>query len=89
MNKRTILAAGIVVLFAMSAAAVFTSAVNALSATPCQEDSSKDSISVDRETVPKQMYRWVPIDIRDHEDNWSSEVANRGGGCDFCFYDFH
>ena len=89
MKKRTILAAGIVVLFAMSAAAVFASAVNALSATPYQEDSSIDSTSVDREIVPKQMYRWVPIDVRHHDGLWSSDAADRGGGCGFCYYDFH
>ncbi|MFX0053370.1 MAG: hypothetical protein ACFFAX_06480 [Promethearchaeota archaeon] len=89
MNKRTLLAAGVVVLFAMSAAAVFASAVNALSATPYQDDSSRDGITVDRVPVPKEIHRRVPIEIHEDDGLGSYDVVDGAGGCDYCAYDFH
>jgi hypothetical protein len=89
LNKRAILTAGVVILFALSAASVFVSAMNAFSATPNQDNSSRDSITVEREIGPEKTYRWVPIDIRWYKDPGSYDVADRGGGCDFCIYDIH
>jgi len=82
------LAAGIVILFALSAAAVYASAVNALSATPYQDDSRRDGITVDREPVPKEIH-WRPVPKEIHEDPAPYEVVDGAGGCDYCAYDFH
>jgi hypothetical protein len=89
LNKRTILVAGVVFLFALSAASVFASAVNALSATPYQDDSSRDGITVDREPVRKEIHRRVPIEIHEDEGLWSYEEADGAGGLDFCMFDIH
>jgi hypothetical protein len=88
LTKRNILAAGIVILFALSAAAVYASAVHALSATPYQDDSSRDGITVDREPVPKEIH-WRPMPKEIHEDPGSYEIVDRGGGVDYCAYDIH
>ncbi|MFW9913214.1 MAG: hypothetical protein ACFFEU_12115 [Candidatus Thorarchaeota archaeon] len=89
MNKRTILVAGVVFLFALSAASVFASAVNALSATPYQDDSSRDGITVDRVRVPKEIHRRVPIEIHEDDGLGSYEFENGAGGIDSCMYDIH
>jgi len=86
LNKKTVIAAGIVFLFALSAMAVFASAMNTLSATPYLDDSSGDEITVDRR-VPKEIHRRVPIEI--HDDPGLSDFVDVAGGIDFCMYDIH
>jgi hypothetical protein len=86
LNKKTVFAAGVVFLLALSAMAVFASAMNTMSATPYLDDSSRDEITVDRR-VPKEIHRRVPIEI--HDDPGLSEVVDVAGGVDFCIYDIH
>ncbi len=86
MNKKTIFAAGVVFLLALSAMAVFASAKYTMSATPCLDDSGGDDTTVDREPVPKEIHRRVPIEI--HEDPGSYDVVDGAGGLGFSAYDF-
>jgi len=86
LNEKTVFAAGVVFLLALSSMAVFASAINNVSATPYLDDSSRDEATVDRR-VPIEIHRRVPIEI--HEDPGSYDVVDVAGGIDSCAYDFH
>jgi hypothetical protein len=86
LNKKTVFTAGVVFLLALSAMAVFASAMNTMSDTPYLDDSSRDEITVDRR-VPIEIHRRVPIEI--HEDPGSDEVADVAGGISSCIFDIH
>ncbi|MHA2119107.1 MAG: hypothetical protein ACW98J_09315 [Candidatus Thorarchaeota archaeon] len=93
MNNKTVIAAGVVFLLALSAMAAFVSAMNTVSATPYLDDSGGDETTVDRKVVPKEIHRREPIEIHRrvpieiHEDPGSyDDVA---GGCGSCVFDIH
>ena len=86
MNEKTVFAAGVVFLLALSAMAMFASAMSTTSATPYLDDSGGDEITVDRR-VPKEIHRRVPIEI--HDDPGLSDFVDVAGGIDFCMYDIH
>ncbi|MHA2208456.1 MAG: hypothetical protein ACXABV_04750 [Candidatus Thorarchaeota archaeon] len=85
-NKTVACTAGVVFLLALSAMAMFVSAMSTTSATPYLDDSSRDEITVDRR-VPIEIHRRVRFWI--HEDPGSYEIVDvdGAGGIGSCILD--
>lgn len=88
MNKKTVFAAGVVFLLALSAMAMFASALNPMSATPYLDDSSGDEITVDRR-VPIEIHRRVRFWIHEDPDSYEVVDVDGAGGICSCILDIH